>query len=200
MVRVVFLDVETTGLPRRGAPPTNLTAYATSRVVSFAWIIRDLDMCVDIVEGHHVVKPDGFIIPAMATQVHGITTEHAIAVGLPIADVFERFKQDLANYTPANIIAHNVSFDHGVLSSEMYRGGQQFEELRAMFTGFNTFCTMLGSMEFMGVTRWPKLEDLYKFCFPDAPPMQGAHDALYDTRHCLECFEHMRSRYPAFFP
>jgi hypothetical protein len=62
----LILDTETTGLSPR------------DRIVSICWAIHD-DRGGEVALEHHIIYPDGFTIPAGATAVHCITTEHAPA-------------------------------------------------------------------------------------------------------------------------
>jgi|GEM_PF-6347742 len=78
--RFLFIDTETTGLPTNKTRPSTNTEY-WPRLVSFAWILctsKD-----DILEqGSFLVKPNGYIIPKEATQIHKITTARAVNEGI----------------------------------------------------------------------------------------------------------------------
>jgi DNA polymerase III epsilon subunit-like protein len=56
-----------------------------------------------------VIHPDGFDIPADAERIHGISTETANGIGVPIAGVLEAFAKALND--PSVLVAHNWDYD-----------------------------------------------------------------------------------------
>lgn len=66
---------------------------------------------------------DGQEIPAEATSVHGITTEHAHANGMPARDAVNDIAAVLTEAVGAGatIVGHNVQFDLTLLDREMRR-------------------------------------------------------------------------------
>lgn len=67
----------------------------------------------------------GMEIPAAATALHGITTEHARSVGRPAAAVVEEITAALAGYAAQGfpLVAMNASYDFSVLEAECERYG-----------------------------------------------------------------------------
>lgn len=67
----------------------------------------------------------GVEIPAAATAVHGITTEHAQQNGAPAADVIRGVVGELASaaVTGVPVIGHNVAYDLTVVDRECRRHG-----------------------------------------------------------------------------
>jgi len=58
-------------------------------MIQIAWILCDaqgnkIDTQV------HIIKPEGFIIPTEASNVHGITTEMANEQGIPLIEVLHQ--------------------------------------------------------------------------------------------------------------
>src|SRR5437870_4054725 len=85
----LIFDTETTGLPRNyNAPVSDLDNWP--RVVQIAWQLHAADGKL-IGHGSHIVKPVGFNIPFNAAQIHGITTERALAEGRDLAETLSEF-------------------------------------------------------------------------------------------------------------
>jgi DNA polymerase III epsilon subunit-like protein len=195
----LIVDVETTGLPERPPwstrsyySPNILEMYDSSRIVSIAWIVRDLVTQTDISECYYVVKPNGFSIPESSTAIHGITHSFAEGNGIPIQTVIDMFQENLIKYQPTYLVAHNLAFDIHVIKSELYRAERK-DVLDTMKT-MSPICTMRRSRVFMNTNKQPKLVELFKYCFPDQD-MPHAHNALHDTRHCCECLQWMYNRH-----
>ncbi len=72
----------------------------------------------------HLVKVD-VDIPAEATAIHGITTEHAQANGRPAVDVLDVVAADLAFALLAKVpvVGMNIAFDLTILDRELRRNG-----------------------------------------------------------------------------
>lgn len=71
------------------------------------------------------VADPGVEIPASATAVHGITTEHVRAVGSPAVDVVEQVTETLRALLDAGIpvVAYNAAYDFSLLAHEARRHG-----------------------------------------------------------------------------
>ena len=102
MTNYLFFDTETTGVPRNYKAPSSDTRN-WPRLVQLAWILTD-ENGNRIHTGNQIVKPDGFVIPADAAKVHGITTQRAMAEGIPLNEVINLFKADLDIATMWNSI------------------------------------------------------------------------------------------------
>jgi DNA polymerase-3 subunit epsilon len=70
---------------------------------------------------------DGQEIPAGATEVHGITTEHAHANGEPVIDVAEALRELMQDAWSKGrpVVGMNVSFDLSILNAELIRAGHR---------------------------------------------------------------------------
>jgi len=71
------------------------------------------------------IADPGIDIPIAATAVHGISTEHARAVGSPASDVVEQITDTLRSLLDAGIpvVAYNAAFDFSLLGHEAVRHG-----------------------------------------------------------------------------
>ena len=138
----LFFDTETTGLPKDWkAPVTNLDNWP--RLVQIAWMLYDKDGG-KISEASYVVKPEGFDIPTVASDIHGITTEKALAEGRPLVDVLKDFKEMLDN--SKSLVAHNMSYDIKIIHAELLRKNMPCDlETRA------TVCTKESSTNFCAI-------------------------------------------------
>lgn len=104
----LVVDTETTGLDTE-----------EDRVVSVAASLARHDASGKVhvrCSYYAVIKPDGFKIPLEATSIHGITTEHAIAVGVPLSEAKTAI-QALAKQADY-IVAYNAEFDRKMLERE----------------------------------------------------------------------------------
>ncbi|MDR1295563.1 MAG: DNA polymerase III subunit epsilon [Bifidobacteriaceae bacterium] len=106
---VLGFDTETTGV-----------AVAHDRIVTAALVWRDADATVR--ERTWLVRPD-IDIPARATAIHGITTEHARTHGQDRATALEEIAAAIAADGDRPLVAFNAPFDLGILEAELRRTG-----------------------------------------------------------------------------
>lgn len=182
---VLFLDTETTGIPERSWKwDEDYAQYP--HVVQLAW----MHGCK--VESH-VIRPDGWEIPEEATNVHGITTDFALACGEPFAAVVDRFIQDC--HDAGLICGHNIHFDTAIIKANILRElGREYYDANdvesALYKG-KRIDTMRPTMKWVdartqnGRLKFPTLSELYAHCFDgDTFP---AHDALADVKAVARC-------------
>lgn len=191
----IIIDTETTGFPQRVPNSRVLPSYEkthmyeSARIVSIAWIVLAPDFEV-IDEHYHIIKPDGFLIPADSTAIHGITTENAEENGITINEMLTKLSATFKKYIDLQcLVAHNLEFDYAVLMSEVYRASpkhQLIDEINFLYQ----FCTMKETCHYFPRRKYPKLAELFAYCFP-GETIKNAHNALHDTRNCAKCFEHL---------
>ena len=184
-----FFDTETTGLPRNwNAPLRDLDNWP--RMVQLAWLLCD-DAGNEIASANRIVRPQGFAIPLEASRVHGITTDRALAEGIPLADVLAEVLPQIQKASCA--IAHNVSFDEKILGAECLRMGHpnplQHVKTRCTMKESTSFCAIPGRY---GDFKFPNLTELHRKLFNKA--FSDAHDALADVRACKSAFYELRLR------
>lgn len=179
----LFFDTETTGLPKNYKAPSSDTEN-WSRLVQIGYALWESGEIIH--ESESIIKPNGFEIPKEASDVHGITTEIALAKGKEISEVLDDFSYFL-KYSD-QIIGHNVQFDAKIVGAEFIRLGW-----KDLFEGKKLVCTMLSSVEFCalpgkypGKPKYPKLEELYWALFHEG--FQQTHTALDDVTHTIECY------------
>jgi len=182
---LLFFDCETTGLPRsRHFSPE--VAEDWPHLVQLAWARYDVR---GRSEGArcHIVRPEGFSIPADATRVHGITHAHARRVGRDLGQVLDEFLEAAAR-SGTRLVAHNLSYDCGVIGAELVRTRRSLD-----FMDLPGTCTMKETTELCQLPRpgsygykWPSLEELHLYCFGCS--YDGAHDAASDLEACARSF------------
>ncbi|HWH86194.1 MAG TPA: 3'-5' exonuclease [Pseudomonas sp.] len=108
-------DTETTSLPLWRDPSDD--PRQPHLVDICALLYSDDGVLVDSFEA--LVRPDGWVIPADVTAIHGITHEMAMDLGIPEAEALDGF---LAIHERADLrIAHNINFDDRIMRIAMAR-------------------------------------------------------------------------------
>ena len=186
----LFFDTETTGLPYYD----NISAEAAPdnwpRLVQLSWIITDTEGNITK-EMNKFVIPDGFVIPADATKIHGISTEYAEFWGERLERVLHVFNKSLRKVD--YIICHNTWFDLNVIYGEMKR-----LNIPTTIIEKKAYCTMVSGTDLCAIEwegpgyKWPTLQELHKYLFHKE--FSDAHDALADVKAVARCFWEMRDR------
>ena len=161
---VLIYDTETTGLPRDWNAPIS-DSDNWPRLVQLAWQLHD-ETGKLLSRGNMVVKPDGFTIPFNSTKIHGITTERALAEGMPLDEVIGEFME--AASKARYVMGHNVGFDVNVVGAELLRLGQDAGPLTSMAVidskdEGTEFCAIPGGRG--GKFKWPTLTELHHKLF-----------------------------------
>lgn len=177
----LFFDTETTGLSSQ-----------RDHLVQIAWLLTDRSSNI-ILEECYVIRPDGYSIPRAATNIHGITTATACEIGRPLAEVLQQFSDAAAK--ASIVIAHNLSFDMGIL-----RHDYKVACLPFPLHGKTQICTMRLSTTWCRLPKlngspgfkWPTLAELHYRLFGEG--FDGAHDALEDVRACQRCYVELIKR------
>jgi len=183
--KLLFFDCETTGLPRtRYFNPDTVDDWP--HLVQLAWARYDAQGNLEDARSH-IVRPEGFKIPADATKIHGITQALARRVGRELADVLNEFLET-AGVPETTLVAHNLSYDIHVVAADLVRTGKPLGIL-----DLPGICTMLETTELCQLPRlggfgykWPTLDELHYFCFGRS--YEGAHDAARDLEACARSF------------
>ena len=182
----LFFDTETTGIPRNyKAPVSDLGNWP--RLVQIAWLLVDAEN-QEIECAEHIVKPDGFTIPADAAAVHGITTQIAATQGIELGRVLAAVSAGMGK--ASTLFAHNMSFDEKILGAEFLRAGlaNRVESMqrRCTMQESTNYCRLPGRYGF----KWPSLQELHLKLFNQ--PLEGAHRALVDVRACARCYAELK--------
>lgn len=182
---ICFFDCETTGIPAKGLKwDEHFNQFP--HVVQLAWSL-------DGKEKSFIIKPDGYEIPAEVVAIHGITTERAIAEGVPFAVVVDEFLIDAA--AAPLVCAHNIYFDTSMIKANILRNcGKVYYDAKAedaLHKG-KRIDTMMKTIKFVGALyengrpgKFPRLEELYAKLFEGET--FAAHNALEDVRALRRC-------------
>lgn len=197
-MKVLIFDVETTGLPERGASLKNLTKYPY--IVQFSWMIYDASQNrVDGVNDHIVKIPEHITIPIEASNVHGISNDKMRSEGKDINLILDIFTKDMLDSQV--IVAHNLSFDKTIVQAEYLRNK------RINWLGRHRkveYCTMRRSLNICNIykknmytgertKKYPKLMELHHYWFKTVP--NNLHNSLIDIFVCFRCYHQMEYNY-----
>jgi len=181
----LILDTETTGLTRLSfANKFNFKQWP--RLVEIAWAVIDGGSIHT--QKSFIIQPDGFQIPPTTTQIHGISQSKAEAEGHPIQEVLNQLNTDLKNCT--SVIAHNLSFDLGVIESESLRQEQPLK------IPDKRVCTLHAGRQYLTKTKglkrggYPKLGQLYETLF--GFPFSNPHNADNDVTACFHIYKRLK--------
>lgn len=187
-------DTETTGLALFKEPSEHPDQ---PHIVQLGAILVDLDTRATIASMDVIIRPDGWTIPAEAAQVHGITTEHALAVGIPERTALEIF---MTLWDGRQLLGHNESFDRRILRIAQHRfPASVCDDQRDNWKAAKSHCTQLLSTPILKLPptermravgrNHPKsanLGEAYQHFM--GKPLENAHSAMADCRAALDVF------------
>ncbi|GLX90681.1 hypothetical protein Pfra02_32490 [Pseudomonas fragi] len=130
-------DTETTGLPLFRDPSDD---PRQPHLVDICILAYSADgALVDSFEA--MIRPDGWVIPAEVTAIHGITNEMSMDLGIPESEALDGF---MAIHDRAGLrVAHNINFDDRIMRIALsrYRG----KEAANAFKTTPGYCTCQSS-------------------------------------------------------
>lgn len=182
--KCIYFDLETNGLPIQPKfdswyPYFQTEKYDTSRIIQFGAVVTEGDFYL---EADILLKPD-FVIEN--SHIHNITQEYAEKNGVDF-NILVTFLKTHIDPDNTLLLAHNSGFDINVLKSELYRRNEK--ELCNLLDKCNVLCTMKSTQNILKIPgryksyKYPKLIELYKYCYPDDNEVLNLHNALDDTR------------------
>ena len=203
-MRVLYFDVETTGLPSNKYSPDS----AEQPHITQLGLILEIDG-VDVITLDALIKPDnwrihpcsGNGISAKSTELTGITIEMCEAGGIPIQDALEVFM--ISTEQADAIVCHNTAFDTKIIGMEYCRQ-RKGAPPRQILNGLPTLCTMKAATPICQLPqkgkratfKWPKLEEAMMFFFNEK--LEGAHSAIVDIQATRRLFHHLLREKHAF--
>lgn len=185
----LHFDFETTGIPVSGMPsdhpdhphPVSLSAFK--------------DEAPDAILGemNTLIKPDGFRIEDFpgAFKVHGITTERAMAEGIPLANAMEQYIE-LAR--ASTLVAYNAHFDVKLLKIACARLGAIGEAMRIEIEKLQSICTMESAAMHLTGKRRMKLKDAYFELFKEETQTEKHHGSSKDALASRRIFWELKKR------
>lgn len=190
---ILCYDTETTGLVDQRQPEDHPTQPYLVQLG--AVLLTDSWAEVSVVE--LVVRPEGWTIPERAARVHGITTEIAMEIGVPMRTVLSVFYNLRAR--ARELVAFNMDFDDLVMRANAAR----FKAVPSHPGPELKTCCMREATPIMALPPTAKMKaagfDHHK------PPnlmeahthfmgtgFHGAHSALADARAAVSILRKMR--------
>lgn len=201
IMRVLFFDTETNGLP--------LSKYGLGTdtknwplVVQLAWEIWEMSegqQPVQVSKASHILQPPSDVVwNNESAAIHGITKERAIAEGVPGKVAFEEFSRNAGQCSV--IVAHNLAFDKPVIKAEFYR--LNASETFSWWPPYE-YCTMENTTHMCKLPRkyptphdpykYPRLNELYTHLYGTVPDFEF-HSASGDVECLVECFHELLRR------
>lgn len=181
MKKILFIDTETTGLPKnRNAHYSDVNNWP--RMVQIAWILTN-NRKETILSKKYLIKPENYIIPNEATLIHKIDTEKARNDGKELIYVLFEFLEDLKKADV--LIGHNLNFDEKIIACELFRKNFDIKSLNSI----EKICTMNNEtiIQFCNLNnKKPTLNELFYKLFKIN--IENAHDALSDVYATSRCF------------
>lgn len=202
---LIVFDSETTGLPLWNQPSED---SGQPHIVQIAAALRGFDRKVEPVQiMNRIIKPEGWTIPEEVSKLHGITTEHALEVGVPIEDALTEFFNMLEQAT--SCIGYNIAFDKRCIRIEEKRmcgadapdeelpighklTGMKEVELSNLMT---KHCNLPPTEKMMAAGRKtakkPKLEEAFLHAYGSSMADGldgGAHDAMTDVKATMALY------------
>lgn len=164
--RLLFFDTETTGKANFRAPAEH---PSQPRLVQLAALLTD-GQGKELASINVVIHPKEFEIPREAAAVHGITTEAARLVGVPLLHALFLFSS-LARVA-TGYVCHNVQFDSLIAQGECGRMSVELPELPEHCTmqAMTGVCCLPGAYGARCTGRRPRVQR----CFLLVAPTESA--------------------------
>jgi len=195
---LLAFDTETCGIPNDRLPDDH---PAQPPLVQLGALLIDEDNGAEWATLELIVKPAGkYRIPDSAARVHGITTELAEAVGVPLSLVVPAFVR--LRHLASRIVAYNAPFDLTIMRQAIARLGKPVtlpgpdgvDDVAAFAT---PLCEMPPTERMIAAGRgdqfkMPKLIEAYEYFFGEK--FEGAHGALADARATARIWFEIKKR------
>lgn len=195
----LFFDTETQRLPLWSEPSED---PRQPHIVQLGAILVDMDTREELEVLDEIIRPDGWEIPQETVDIHGITTERALAEGLPARDVLQRFLGMWRSPVGQVVrVAYNEPFDARMVRIACFRHFDEAlaEEWKAglavdLMKRVTPLCKLPPTQAMVRAGRGkqfksPKLSEAYEHFFGE--PLVGAHSALTDVRATLRIHWHV---------
>lgn len=181
---LLFIDTETTGVPKRWDLPYADTVNWPS-AVQVSWILCSGDG-TEIRRADRYIFEQDLVISDESFRIHGITEEFLRSRGRSRREVLADLAGDLITYNPL-IVGHFLEFDLHILSADFLRAG-----LANPFGNRRFYCTMLKSREYTSGTSKTcmRLPELYWYLLNETA--EPSHNAVVDAGMTARCFFEIR--------
>lgn len=185
METFLFLDTETTGFKKSGS----LIQKGQGRVCQIAMILAD-ETGRKLAEFQSLIKPNDWDLDGATENYYGLSYADCEEYGVPHEAFMEMYFR-LGLRDGVQIVAHNSSFDQGMMEIETaYYHRRQNQSEIFQYHNPNWYCTMKKNTHISHNGKWPKLDATLKHY--TGKDLIDAHDAMADTKACMEIFFAMR--------
>lgn len=188
-----YFDTETSGLPQWRLPPEH---PSQPFLVEFAGILLDDDGTEKAQFRMIIAPPPGRSIPDEVARIHGITTEEASRVGVPL-HFATGVLREMMRISDGHLVAHNIKFDLFIMQIAAAQTGMTPQKMRDTFGTVRPTCTMTLATPIVNLPptakmlaagfnkpKSPTLSECFKHFFDH--DFEGAHSALVDVRGCID--------------
>lgn len=188
----IFFDTETSGLPLFNDPSED---PRQPHIVQLAAALVDMDTRTMLHSMDVIIRPEGWVIPAEVSAIHGITTERAMDEGIPEGEALEQF---MTMWDRRLRIAHNQGFDARIIRIAQSRFGHDEDRL-ALWKGGKALCTQNMATPIMKLPPTAKMKAAGFFKNKSAnlqeaheffcgSKFDGAHSAMADVQACMRTY------------
>lgn len=177
---ILFIDTETTGLPKNWKLPyTDDANWPTA--VQVSWVIYD-DNRDEVKREDHYISNNDLAISKEAYKIHGLSPEFLSQHGDSRKEVMKLLARDLEKYEPL-VVGHFVELDYHITGADFFR-----VEMQQPMNRLPMFCTMLATKTMVRnpQNHYLKLGQLYELLFNSQLSKQ--HNAMADALATAECF------------
>lgn len=187
---ILFYDTETTGLPDFKAPSE---ADHQPHIVQIAAAVVDASTRKVLSSLDLMVRPNGWVIPAEVSAIHGITTEKAGDIGVSEDVALSAF---LELWRGKVRVGHNESFDARIIRIAMMRyaaiGADEWKDGRAECTAklATPICKLPPTDRMLAAGRrhykTANLTEAYRHLV--GLELENAHSATADVAACMAVY------------
>lgn len=187
-MKIITLDVETTGLAPKGATyEKDFNDYPY--IVTIAWKVNNEET------KHFIINQEGRDIPEEVTKIHGIST--VIANESP-HQLYEILQELCLDGVPDLIVGHNIFFDSSTIKANVLRMIKEgkapdhfYANIEELLHKDRRIDTMKSTIKYCNLPgkfgpKWPRLTELYFKLFGEE--MQGAHSSKGDVEATYKCY------------
>lgn len=196
MSKILFYDLETTGLFKKGSDAHRIAAFdgldqiqncEMPEIVQIAWCIYEGGKVIK--EANHILKIQAEEIHHMAVKTHGITKEITEEKGIEPKVAFKEFLTDLNGCDELG--GYNIDwYDTPVLKAQLFVHGYKARQEMLNIKSNDVFVTVKNADPY---SKWPKLIDACGKYDVDVEDVDW-HDALGDIRATVRLFQALESK------
>lgn len=184
-MKLLPFDTETSGFPLWKKPSE---IPGQPHIVQLAALLVNADTEEVIDSMDEIIKPDGWVISDESIEVHGITQEQAMDVGIPETEALQMFL-DLHDQCGLRI-AHNTTFDNRIVRIAMKRYQPNVIPDEIWKDKSRYYCTLINAKKIMGGKSGHALKEAYLYF--TGKDLENAHTAMGDAKACMEIYFAMK--------